>query len=80
MFGCLDIWIFGFLDFLDFEIFRFLDFWMFGFLVFWLLEFWSLRFFDMYNVCLLFCVLFVCCAWLLVYIYDFSCFLEGSED
>ena len=38
-------------------------FWIFG-----ILEF---EFFDMCSVCVLFCVLFVCCAWLLVYICSF---------
>ena len=62
-------WIFGFLDF---WIFRFLDFWGFGI--------WEFETFDMCSGFLLFCVLFVCCAWLLVYICSFERFLEGSED
>ena len=60
-------YIYGILQlFLDFWIFGFLDFWIFG-----CLEFWSLRFFEMCSVFLLFYVLFVCCAWLLVYMCNF---------
>ena len=65
MFGCLDFGMFGFLDF------KFLDFGNIGFLEFLsslILAFWGVIFFDLCSVFLLFCVLCVCCAWLLVYI------------
>ena len=67
-FGFLDFWSF---TFLDFWILGFWGFWIFGFLDFWIFGFLEFEIFDMCSVFLLFCVLFVCCAWLLLYICSF---------
>ena len=69
MFGFLEFWMFGFWsfgfwDFLDVLAFGFLDFLIFVLFVLFVL---------------LFCILFPCCALLLVHICSFECFLEGSE-